>query len=692
MKKLILLSTLFFTTPSLLFAQEEKKPFLDRLTSIYVEDNTQDRNIYDFQVQNNERLKKALETDLEKKKNLENEIIKLEISEKKYDENLASIKIFANQEIDNLPFLQKVSSRKKSFYTCVLNGVEYKKFPNISNCEKEHPAKFSTKEKMAINNFKMFLSIPKDKISASIKSNQHNLSIIENNLAANEKQYKSSLDWKNEVEARLKAHEKKQKEILALKGKENFYLCSPNMVEIDLENEKIYAGSERKGPFYNVKRDNQDGIGSCYANTAKNLLVSLSDGKMVGSFLDMALQYKKKGDDYVSTGIDGGGSCATLSEVKKNGFCDQKYSPAETGEVNEFLDSLLTKNPSVYSQGMVIEKLRDFLTAKKDLEAVDTKLKDAFLKDPKVLIEKMKKDSDITFPLPIVDATPARNWQTKQAFYAANKNPTVKELDEYNKDVEILDQKFRSKYIQMILDNESYDNIIQAYSVPFKELLEKYGMSASFDQIIKFYKQDFNYSYTEENKKKLFKTVRFLQTITNSDSIPTQSFVASCIDAFEKGFDFLDKLNPLVRQVAAINGNADVLLDGEGIKNGAELMQLAIAPSCLNENNRTKIDFEFSCESGMKTMSALHKNFSGSELNDAFRVLVAKSLKEGLAVGSAFPTYGGRHINTIVGMRYNSETKGCEYKVRESQNGRSEWHAEEPIVKKTDQLTEVSRL
>ena len=77
-----------------------------------------------------------------------------------------------------------------------------------------------------------------------------------------------------------------------------------------------------------------------------------------------------------------------------------------------------------------------------------------------------------------------------------------------------------------------------------------------------------------------------------------------------------------------------------------------------------------------------------------FRERVVLSLAQGYPLGQSFvfTPPDGRHINTIVGLRFNPETQSCELRIRESQTGTSAWHSEDQIYGKMEALTEVGKL
>ena len=144
----------------------------------------------------------------------------------------------------------------------------------------------------------------------------------------------------------------------------NYVQCDANTPDISLEEKEPYPGAKFQGPFFGVSRDNQDGLGTCYANTAKNLLVGASQGDSVASFLDLALLYKNSDEALRRDGLDGGSSCEVLKRVNEKGFCPQSYAPFETGSKNLYTDGLMGANGTIWDQSALVEKLKDFLSGK----------------------------------------------------------------------------------------------------------------------------------------------------------------------------------------------------------------------------------------------------------------------------------------------------------------------------------------
>ena len=200
--------------------------------------------------------------------------------------------------------------------------------------------------------------------------------------------------------------------------------------------------------------------------------------------------------------------------------------------------------------------------------------------------------------------------------------------------------------------------------------------------------------YTEENRAKLYESIAFINNLSSGSKLSVEQFASACIDVFKDGVNFIENLAPLLKTLEAFEIPAERMLAGEDFKDDIELFYLAIAPSCMNENNRIKIDFDFSCTNGLMPTSRLKAELkeNSKAMDEAFRAKIVRNLLKGMPVGNSFQQPGGNHINTIVGVRYNSENNKCEYKIRESQTGRSTWQDESPIIERMYELTEVEKL
>lgn len=122
----------------------------------------------------------------------------------------------------------------------------------------------------------------------------------------------------------------------------------------NIPNGQVVRLDEAGGSLQNSKVQDQDGLGTCYANTASVLLQSAIPNNPDVSYINLALGYAEKhsanksGSSYAydSAGnmlITGGLVCETIQEAKKNGVCNRRDVPLENGlfhaEAGHFADN-----------------------------------------------------------------------------------------------------------------------------------------------------------------------------------------------------------------------------------------------------------------------------------------------------------------------------------------------------------------
>src|SRR5690606_4948433 len=138
-----------------------------------------------------------------------------------------------------------------------------------------------------------------------------------------------------------------------------------------------------------------------------------------------------------------------------------------------------------------------------------------------------------------------------------------------------------------------------AYQGGFLDILKKFKMEAAYDVLLQDYKQNMSFHYTEENRQKLYDSIAFIHGITKKEDVGFEKFAASCIEVFKNGINFIENFAPLIKSLEVYDIPADRIIAGEDFKDDIELFYLAVAPSCMNEENRTKVDFDFSCTGDM---------------------------------------------------------------------------------------------
>lgn len=135
------------------------------------------------------------------------------------------------------------------------------------------------------------------------------------------------------------------------------FFMSFNLVAQDcgnIANGQVVRLDEAGGSLQNSKVQDQDGLGTCYANTASVLLQSALPNNPDVSYINLALGYAEKhsanknGSSYAydSAGnllLTGGLVCESIQEAKKNGVCNRRDVPLENGlfhaEAGHFSDS-----------------------------------------------------------------------------------------------------------------------------------------------------------------------------------------------------------------------------------------------------------------------------------------------------------------------------------------------------------------
>jgi len=480
------------------------------------------------------------------------------------------------------------------------------------------------------------------------------------------------------------------------KNKE-FFVCNQSTPTIDLESETIHNKTSEKGVFVGIGRDHQDGIGTCFANTAKNLLLGLSGGEMNASFLDMALQYKKLNNDNVFK-LDGGQSCIVLDEIAKNGYCPKKFSPIESGDSSQLTGGLFHEANTIHAQSRLLEILSDYLKGKNILKDLDDPIAKKLVSQSQNIIKKLLANPNIKIPLPKVKGFPfdERNAKTDYTWSYKKKVPAgekviskEKYLNEYND----IYQQFTTEYFQALRDGKSFDVKKEIYNRHWKDFNKKFNLNKRFSGV--YYKKEFKKFFETQSTNQLLAEIKDTLQFYNEILDPGMSekqlanlYTVKCYKNAEKYSTFTKGLTDLLALFKDPKINADVIFDDEGNPlDNAILLQLATAPKCLNPKNRKKMDFKFSCE------KKHYRNYTEKNKHQGVIDDVVKSLMNNMPVGNTFksPYINSYHINTIVGYRYNPTTKSCQFKIRESQTAKSDWHDAEKETAKIYNLTVIGR-
>lgn len=493
------------------------------------------------------------------------------------------------------------------------------------------------------------------------------------------------------IKSAIEINKKRGGELSLLPKFSPFLKCNDSTPVLNLEEKIPYPGATIKGPFFGVPRDNQDGIGSCFANTAKNLLVGISEGRHVASYLDLALLYKGPSNQIYKTGLDGGTSCPALEEVRSNGYCPQKFAPLETGERSQLGEGLFNHDALTY-QSSVVKLMTNFLSNLNTIQRGNGPVKEEILVKAQMMIERVKANPDIILPLPVARFDVPEEWKVNEA-HAIKKIAVPREafLAEYREAY----KKFYPIFVKSLLDGKNLDQIFETYKVIMNPFISKYNLQSSLPGFKNVFLINAKKDFTAPNmKRKLRASLDFLKEVMNKKNETDDKFLEFCAHYGDVDLRFLGSLQPLIEQMKSSKFNVNLMFDSKGrFRNATELMQLTVAPSCLSPKNRQKVDIQFYCQEGYDTITQIKS--SGKSQNEKIQQMrekVVLSLAQGLPLGNSYPTSSGSgHINTIVGLRFNKQQQKCEYLIRESQTGKSEWQAEEGIFTKINALTEVRK-
>jgi hypothetical protein len=596
-----------------------------------------------------------------------------------------------NQMLQGLPLPMKIS-RKASFLKCVKNSLQQQHKTSVEACRKSYPAIFSATEEKKLALWKTLEKNPAE-LEARKKQLKLEIPKIESTLVNLEKfqQYsRTRLDQlkiqEQQTSIRLNEY-KRLKELPGLQG------CGPHTSTINLELEKPYPEASFKGPFHGIARDNQDGLGTCYANTAKNLLLGVTGGEVNASFLDAALLYKISSGDLHLNALDGGGSCATLEEIKKVGYCPQSQSPLERGERNLVFESLMGETTSLWSAVSTINLLKNFLAGKEEFDLKTSPLHKDLYNKAHEIITKLQQDPSIKLPLPGARVAIPPLFHLKKYVEQNRFKLKIKEdefLDSYQKTY----KTFFPKYVRALQEDKKPDEIFALYEKHFDEFITTHQMRGALDEFKQAWLPEVQADlYSPQFKSQLRSSFDFLKEIMGQSNQTDEAALNYCMANFFDGLNFLASFQPLMDKLKELKVDPKLLFNEEGkFRSSQELMQLAIAPGCLHPANREPVKTNFTCQNGHDTINQIHAmNLSEDQKLDVLRERIVLSLMNGYPLGNSTAQLGGHHINTIAGLRYNPELKRCEYLIRESQTGTSDWHDERSIFNKIRALTEVRK-
>lgn len=609
-----------------------------------------------------------------------------------YEQEFGQERILAidelNEKIKKIPFFQKLGE-KANYYKCLRSSMDNNSHMNLSLCNRMYSPNLNEEEKASVDQWNAKLGTPLASVKTKKESLPREITQAEAMLPTYESNKKFSLSREDIIKGSIKTVEVKKSEMGILPKHPQFLKCDENTPEINLENKQPFAGADFEGPFFGVPRDNQDGLGTCYANAAKNLLVGISGGKNVASFLDIALAYKNENGGMVE-GLDGGMSCTALNAIAKTGYCPQHFAPMETGEQNVAGEGLFNLDPYNYLATNV-NMVRDFLDDLGRMQKSTNPISASVMSKAQKMIEHLKAHPEVKIPLPIARYEIPEKWKLKEAF-ALKKIPNMKEED-FIKEYDVAYKTFYPQYVKAIIQGKTIDQIFALWTEKMNPFITKYNLEANLPEFKRVWKTNVTDDFSDPTvKKQLRVSLDFLKEIMDQKDATDDEFLELCASQASDSLNFLGALNPLVQKLRDKKLNEDKLFDGEGkFRSALELMQLTVAPSCVNAENRVKPE-PFTCSDGYDVINKIKGSTKTQpEKVQALRQKVVLSLVQGMPLGNTYHTGTGWHINTIAGMRFNKTDGRCEYLIRESQTGTSGWQPESRLFEKIEALTEVRK-
>lgn len=469
------------------------------------------------------------------------------------------------------------------------------------------------------------------------------------------------------VQMELVTKESEDADKKILNAHSEYFDCNSSTPQISLEEKVPFPKATFQGPFFGVPRDHQASYRTCYANTAKNLLVGTSRGQDVASFLDLAL-LTKDDEEITDSGIGAGESCSVLNRINRVGYCPQHLAQLETGDFKS------TTAP------YVLLLLEDFLQGKIQATKNNPLLMDKMLKQAKVIIAELKKNPNIIIPLPVVRSQIPGPWVIKKL--SNDKNDVLIDFHKHYRE-------FYPSYVSGVIEGKTREEIFSIYKEKMRPFIEKYNLG---DQLALWKKSFIEATDSDWSNPKLRKnmqeSINFLKTVYVGKEASQKEFLDSCEESFDS-LPLLTGLQPLVQHMLSHKVQPEILLnEADNIRSAKEIVQMLVAPACLNPENRKHPKDQISCFQGVSTMTLVRNLIKDpEEQTKVLRKRVLASLLQGYALGHS----ASGHINTVVGLRFNSTTKECELKIRESQDGTSIWLSEKEIYKNMNGMTEVRR-
>ncbi len=489
----------------------------------------------------------------------------------------------------------------------------------------------------------------------------------------------------------------------------NFSKCNENMPEINLESEILYKDSKKKGSLHGIAQDHQDGLNTCFAQVARNMLLSVSSGKIDPSAFDIARNFKKTTDQPFN-GIAGGFSCDAIKATREEGYCEKSYSPMENGEIPPFIDLIthdknneellkdyydlhngsLEKLQSAKSSEL-IEKLED--VAKQPYEVLERFLGSYSKYDhpfytvhlsyaEKSFIKHFKSQPDKYFDLiksypknsaslpPFSTSFPNITWISEFADLGKYEESTLRNK---RAQLEWKVRRFLTQENSLEKARELYQDFMEDVSPLIPEGAESPFTFVAFERWIKEHSN--NEIFIEKNRKAL----KFYDQVGNIMDNKNKDLLSKCsayqFEAFsDLLLDFESIINILKPETAR-----RILTANKNEINPERIIEEIFLPSCKENKKALKL------ESRCIPISSTIMHFSNIP-EEAKKSLFEKIILDNLLKNRAIGHDTQNHSNTIVGIKYDKEQQKCMLLQRDSATAQSKWVDSEILRKRFKSL------
>ncbi len=455
--------------------------------------------------------------------------------------------------------------------------------------------------------------------------------------------------------------------------------CSPTTPTINLE--------EAPGVLSGVPQDNQDGIGTCYANVSRNLLIGISGGRDSASYLDLALAFKRgnPGERLEEAGLDAGNICPTLRAAQTQGFCPQELAPLETGARTEIAQLMGVSADPFTAQARINEALRDFFARRNSVARNPAAA--AMMPRLAGAISSLRSNPRIKFPFPGLSVPFINAGAFKRATVpasAANGKDLPSATEYYNRQLALVNPAIFTAIVQGKTAEEIHAIYARAMAPTFRAM----GIQESVDGYRPEYITQMTAALNAPNfREEVTATMDFLKQVSGRTNDSQEQFLSYCSQQFFPAVELLNTFGPVLTSLNSLGIDSNRIFDAQGnLIPMVDVFQMAVAPTCMNQSNRRRPSVNFTCDD--QFFQLIKRNRASVAVNmAAVRTRVTESLRRNVPVGRSFPqSAGGGHVNTIVGFRYDSASRACQYLIRDSQNGTSTWQAEREIYTASDEM------